>query len=62
MDRLMVARRVGWILMSAVVLLFAVTNVRFFNDADFSTALQPRVYVDNALIIRVHIFAGTLPF
>ncbi len=60
MDRLVIARRVGWILMSAVVLLFAATNVRFFNDADFSTALQPQVYIDNALIIRVHVLAGTL--
>ena len=60
MNSLVVARRVGWILMSAVVLLFAVTNVRFFIDAEFSTALQPRVYIDNALIIRVHIIAGTL--
>ena len=60
MYRMAVARRAGWILISTVVLLFAVTNVRFFNDADFSTALQPQVYVDNALIIRAHIFAGTL--
>lgn len=54
------ARRIGWILMSAAALLFAVTNVRFFTDADFSTALQPQVYIDNALIIRVHIVGGTL--
>ncbi len=60
MDRLVIARRVGWILMYGVVLLFAVTNVRFFTDADFSTALQPQVYIDNALMIRVHILAGTL--
>ncbi len=60
MDQLVTARRVGWILMYAVVLLFAVANVRFFTDADFSTALQPQVYIDNALMIRVHILAGTL--
>ncbi len=60
MDRLVSARRVGWILMYAVVLVFAVTNLRFFTDAEFSTALQPQVYIDNALMIRVHILAGTL--
>ena len=60
MDRLVSARRVGWIFMYAVVLVFVVSNVRFFTDAEFSTALQPQVYIDNALMIRVHILTGTL--
>ncbi len=60
MDRSVTARRVGWILMYAIVLAFAVSNIRFFTDADFSTALQPQAYIDNALIIRIHILAGTL--
>ena len=60
MDRFVIARRVGWVLMYAVVLLFAVTNVRFFIDAEFSTALQPQVYIDNALMIRIHVLSGTL--
>lgn len=60
MERMVFVRRVGWILMYAVVLLFAVSNVRFFTDAEFSTALQPQVFIDNALMVRVHILAGTL--
>ena len=39
MDRLVTARRAGWILMYAIVLVFAVSNARFFIEGDFSTAL-----------------------
>ncbi len=60
MNWLVTARRAGWILMYAIVFVFAVSNIRFFTDTEFSTALQPLVYIDNALIIRIHILAGTL--
>ena len=36
MDRLVRVRRAGWILMYAIVLIFAVGNIRFFIDGDFS--------------------------
>ena len=45
--------------MALLVLVFAVSNIRFFVDPDFSTALQPQVNIDNAMMVRIHIFAGT---
>ena len=53
------ARRIGWIFMALVVLAFAVGNTRFIVDPDFSTALDPRVFIDNAMLVRIHILAGT---
>ncbi len=47
--------------MAAVVLVFAVTNVRFFFDS-FPGALpgQAEIYLDHALVLRLHIVTGTL--
>jgi hypothetical protein len=45
--------------MALLMLVFAVSNIRFFVDSDFSTALQPQVNIDNAMMVRIHIFAGT---
>ena len=47
--------------MAAAGLLFAVTNVRFFFDS-FPGALpgQAEIYLDNALVLRLHIVGGTL--
>jgi len=45
--------------MALLVLLFAVGNIRFFVDPELSTALQSQVYIDNAMMVRIHIFAGT---
>ena len=53
------ARRIGWIFMALAVLAFAVGNTRFFVDPDFSTALDPQVFIDNAMLVRIHILAGT---
>jgi hypothetical protein len=41
------------------VLAFVVSNIRFFVDPEFSTALQSQEYIDNAMMVRIHIFAGT---
>ena len=53
------ARRIGWIFMALLVLAFAVGNIRFFVDPDFSTALGPQVFIDNAMLVRIHILAVT---
>ena len=45
--------------MALLVLAFAVSNIRFFVDPEFSTALQSQEYIDNAMMVRIHIFAGT---
>ncbi len=54
-----VARRGGWILMSASVLSIALVSTRYFLPG-MPDAFQPEVYSNHSVILRLHIAGATL--